>query len=106
MATVTVSDGQPAWMTALEDEDWGFIKRFVLASGSLKDIAEQYSISYPTVRARLDRLIAKIKAADRPASKDPFEQRIRILVADGKLPVAMAKELISAHREALKKRSK
>ena len=49
-------DTIPVWMEALEDEDVAFIRRFVLASGSLKEMAAQYGVSYPTVRLRLDRL--------------------------------------------------
>ena len=30
------------WVDALEDEDVSFIKRFVLASGSLKELASVY----------------------------------------------------------------
>ena len=51
----------PEWLANLEEEDVAFIKRFLLASGSLKEIAAQYGVSYPTVRLRLDRLIQKIK---------------------------------------------
>ena len=29
----------PAWMAELEDEDLAFIKKFILASGSLKEVA-------------------------------------------------------------------
>lgn len=38
-----------------------FIEIFVLASGSLKEIAAQTGVSYPTVRARLDRIIADLR---------------------------------------------
>ena len=51
----------PDWMVNLDDEDVAFIKRFLLASGSLKEIAKQYDVTYPTVRLRLDRLIQKIQ---------------------------------------------
>ena len=52
----------PEWMRNLEDEDLVFIKKFVLASGSMKEMAEEYGVTYPTVRLRLDRLIQKIRA--------------------------------------------
>ena len=56
----------PPWMSNLDDEDMTFIKRFLLASGSMKEVAAQYGVSYPTVRLRLDRLIQKIQlGADR-----------------------------------------
>ena len=35
----------PEWMANLEDEDISFIKRFILASGSLKEIAKQYDVT-------------------------------------------------------------
>jgi hypothetical protein len=95
----------PAWLGALDDEDWQFLKRFLLSSGSLKALADGYGISYPTVRARLDRLIAKVQAAEDPKVSDPFERKLRILVADAKVPVALAKELLDAHRESLKRRT-
>ena len=58
----------PAWMKELEEEDLVFIKKFVLASGSLKEVAKQYQVTYPTVRLRLDRLIQKIQMGDEQES--------------------------------------
>src|SRR5438067_5114765 len=43
---------------ALPIEHQRFIELFVLAGGSLKEIAEQTGVSYPTVRSRLDKIIA------------------------------------------------
>ena len=37
-----------------------FVAEFVKASGSLKEIARRYGVSYPTVRNRLDELIAHL----------------------------------------------
>ena len=42
----------PEWMAGLEDEDVAFIKKFLLASGSLKEVAGLYGVTYPTVRLR------------------------------------------------------
>lgn len=49
------------WFTNLGDEDISFIKKFILSSGSLKAVAQQYGVTYPTVRLRLDKLIKKLK---------------------------------------------
>ena len=49
----------PSWIEDLEEEDLTFIKNFVLTSGSLKEMAAKYGVTYPTVRLRLDRLIEK-----------------------------------------------
>ena len=88
----------PPWLDALDEEDLRFLKRFLLASGSLKALGDEYEVSYPTVRARLDRLIAKVQAADDPKVTDSFQRKLHVLVADGKLTSALARELWKAHR--------
>lgn len=45
----------------LTADDQKFILEFVKASGSIKLIAEQMKLSYPTVRNILDDIIEKIK---------------------------------------------
>ena len=90
----------PPWMEPLNEEDLQFLKRFVLASGSLKALAKEYGVSYPTIRGRLDRLIAKVRAADTSRVTDPFHRKLQVLVADGVLSPGVAKELLEAHREA------
>ncbi len=91
----------PPWLEALAEEDIHFIRRFVLASGSLKALAKEYGVSYPTLRARLDRLIAKVEAAEAEADDDPFRKSLRLLVADGKLSSESAKVLLRAHEACL-----
>lgn len=46
----------------LNPQEREFIETFVLASGSLKDMAKIMGLSYPTVRNRLDEIIAKLKS--------------------------------------------
>src|SRR5262245_28917365 len=87
-----------SWFAQLEEEDRQFIKRLVLASGSLKELAEIYDVSYPTLRLRLDRLIERIKILDAPSSSDPFHAKIRLLVADGEISPKTGKELLQIHR--------
>ena len=86
-------------MEYLTDEDLMFIKRLILASGSLKDVAGTYQISYPTVRLRLDRLIEKIKVVDSVEPMGRFERTLRAAYADGKLDANTLKTLLSAYRE-------
>lgn len=96
----------PRWVDALEDEDVAFIKRFVLASGSLKELASAYGISYPTVRLRLDRLIEKIKVLDRQDLTGPFERLLRAQHAEGKIDRHSLKLLLDAHQtEILRERN-
>jgi len=93
----------PTWLEILDEEDMQFLRRFLMSSGSLKALAEEYRVSYPTVRARLDRLIDKVKAAEDPRISDPFERKVRMLVADAKLSSVLAKDLLEAHRIALER---
>jgi hypothetical protein len=97
--------GRPAWLLALSPEDTQFLKRFLLSSGSLKDLAAEYEVSYPTIRSRLDRLIAKVQAVEDPRINDPFVRKMQVLVADGVLPQSVARELLDAHRESKRGRS-
>ena len=85
------------WFQEISEEDLAFIKRFVLASGSLKALAKQYRVSYPTLRIRLDRLIEKIRVLDNPENKDPFRMKIQALAADGQISTGVAKEIIKSY---------
>jgi len=96
-----MKDAQAPWLEALDDEDRQFLKRFILSSGSLKALCDEYEVSYPTLRARLDRLIAKVKAAEDPKVADSFQRKLHVLVADGKMPAALARDLWKAHRTAM-----
>ena len=91
----------PGWMTGLEEEDVAFIKRFVLASGSLKEVAAEYGVTYPTVRLRLDRLIQKIRLED-AVDQEPYVALIKRLALNDKLDFDTAKLLIAEYRKALK----
>ena len=82
----------PVWMAELEDEDLTFIKKFLLASGSLKEVASLYGVSYPTVRLRLDRLTENAEA-------DPYISLVKRLAVDDKLDFDTAKILITAYRK-------
>jgi hypothetical protein len=86
------------WIDRLSDEDKSFLKRFVLSSGSLKAVAEQYGISYPTVRLRLDRLIEKIKVFDGEQIVSEFERYLRVQHIDGKIDQSTMRQLLDAHR--------
>ncbi len=83
----------PKWLLNLDEEDIAFIRKFILCSGSLKQIAKLYEVSYPTVRLRLDRLINKINLSDQ-TEDEPFIELIKNMAIDGKIDVTSAKILI------------
>jgi len=48
-------------LASLSHDDQEFVLEFIKASGSLKEMAVILKVSYPTVRNRLDDVIAKLK---------------------------------------------
>ena len=88
----------PEWMAELDEEDVAFIRRFLLASGSLKEVAGEYGVSYPTVRLRLDKLIQKIELADQQ-EEEPFTAFIKGLAVDSRIDVETAKQIIDKYQK-------
>ncbi len=88
----------PEWMNDLEDEDIVFIKNFILSSGSLKEMANQYKVTYPTVRLRLDRLIQKINLSE-DNFNEPYIHLVKKLALDEKLDFDTAKILIKEYKK-------
>lgn len=95
----------PMWMKNLDDEDMIFIKRFLLASGSLKEVAKLYGVTYPTVRVRLNKLIDKIKLAEDKTDNDEFVELIKRYVIDEDIEFDVAKNLITEYKK-IKEKSK
>jgi len=90
----------PEWLAGLDDEDINFIKNFILASGSLKEIATVYDVTYPTIRLRLDKLIQKIKVND-SESNEPYIALIKNLAIDEEITLETAKTLISEYKKLI-----
>ena len=86
------------WIYNLSDEDITFIKNFVMSSGSLKEVAKLYNITYTTVRLRLDRLIQKMQMNDQ-IENDDYISLIKKMVIDDQLDFDTAKILIKKYRE-------
>lgn len=88
----------PLWLTDLSPADLNFIKQFILCSGSLREIAGIYDISYPTVRSRLNQLIEKIKASGEKEDES-YIKLIRRLTIEEKIDFEAANLLIRTYRE-------
>ena len=88
----------PLWLENLEEEEWEFIRKFILSSGSLKEMAGIYGVTYPTMRLRLDRLIEKIRLQEKEESDD-YVLLIKRLALNDKLDFDMVKILIDNYRK-------
>lgn len=87
------------WFLDLEEEEQEqeFLKRFILASGSLKQLAKDYEVSYPTVRIRVDKIIEKIKLKN--YNQDSFKIKLMQMVIDEKVSLDAAKEIIREYED-------
>lgn len=90
-------------LLALSPEDLEFVTRLVLASGSLKDVAQAYGISYPTVRARLDQLIGRLNTLMNGRPPDPMADMLADLIAKGEVTAQAARGILDSHRKEIKK---
>ena len=86
----------PLW--SLAPDELELVTQFVLASGSLKDLAHYYGVSYPTIRARLDDLIGRVQELIAEHETDPMTGLLDDLVSRGELTGPAAQSILEAHR--------
>lgn len=65
----------------------------VLKSGSLKDLAAAYDVSYPTIRTRLDRVIDRLQLIVDGKKPDPLSELLAGLVGRGELTASGARAI-------------
>lgn len=87
----------------LEEDDLDFIAQFVLASGSLKDMAQLYGVSYPTIRASLDRVIENLQQTMRGQSRDEMTELLAGMMERGEITASVAKKIRALHRSVLER---
>lgn len=84
----------PIWLTKLSSEDIEFIKQFILHSGSFKSLAKYYDVSYPTVRAKTNSIIKKVKLYS-SEKEDEFVELVKSMALDNKISLEDARILIT-----------
>ena len=85
----------------LPEEDLDFVTQFVLASGSLKEMAVLHQVSYPTIRASLDRVIANLRQSMSGSPPDRLWELLAELVERGEIKVSTAKNIRAVHRKTI-----
>lgn len=83
----------PHPLTSLPREDLDLITELVLQGGSLKDVAAAYGVSYPTIRIRVDKTIARLRDALTGRKPDPLSELLAALVERGELSVGGARSV-------------
>jgi hypothetical protein len=88
-------------LSLLAEEDLDFVLQFVLASGSLKEMASLHGVSYPTIRASLDRVIAALRERLSGVEPDPMTELLANLVERGEIKATTARSIRAIYRDAL-----
>ena len=99
MSSVVVSHP----MLKLSGEDLSMVSSFVLVSGSIKALAQQYGVSYPTMRQRLDALIDRLGRLVDGGEPDPVSDYLADLIAKGQIAPSVAQQIRTLHRQQLSK---
>lgn len=93
-------EGERHPLGSLPRDDLDLIAELVLQSGSLKDLAGAYGVSYPTIRARLDRVIERLRGAMEGRARDPLSEVLAGLVERGEMSVGAARLVREAARRS------
>ena len=59
-STIIENEFELSKLASLNNEELDFIEVFVKCRGNIKDVEKELGISYPTVRAKLDEVIASL----------------------------------------------
>ena len=92
-------------LTKLSEDDLDFIVQFVLASGSLKEMAELHGVSYPTIRASLDRVIEELHLRMQGETRDEMTELLAGLMERGELSAGVARKVRALHRSVIERKS-
>lgn len=101
-----LSNSTPAQRTtdhpllSLPLEDLNLITELVLKSGSLKELAAAYDVSYPTIRVRLDRVIERLQGVMNGQKPDPLTELLARLVERGEIAPSTARQVRDVARQA------
>lgn len=87
-------DFPPCEFCQLAEDDYEFLKIFLRAQGKITDIEKVLGISYPTIKSKIDRLLAKLKLTPVEETHDPIEA-----LADGEISVDEAVAILKQRRK-------
>jgi hypothetical protein len=104
LSTLTELEGHP--LLTLPREDLDLITELVLRSASIKDLADAYGVSYPTIRLRLDRVIERLTAAVKGKAPDPVNELLARLVERGELSTSGARAVRDVVRKSARDAAK
>jgi hypothetical protein len=72
----------PCRFCRLTEDELHFVEVFIKNRGSIKDVEKELGISYPTVRSKLDRVIASLGFPNAPSAQDEAWERKKKEIID------------------------
>lgn len=83
----------------LSPEELSFAETFLKCRGNIKEVEKELKISYPTVRSRLDQVIASLGGKPADAQRQTSRRKLEVLDAleRGELSVEQALEQLNAN---------
>jgi len=79
----------------LDSDEQDFIFNYILQNGSLKDLATEYNVSYPTVRTKLDKIIDKLKVSiSQNKGRKSKKEKILELAENDVISIEAAEQII------------
>lgn len=96
-----ISGQQSHPLAMLPREDQDLIVQLVLHSGSLKDLASVYRVSYPTIRIRVDRVIERLRVILSVRKPDGLSELLEAMVERKEIAAAAASTIREAVRQRL-----
>lgn len=85
------------WIGNLENTELDIVRSFLLVSGNIKHLAQEYEVSYPTMRRQLNVIIKKV--ATPAQEEDSFLQYLLQLVGQDELSAVAVKKIINAYTQ-------
>ncbi|WP_293681742.1 DUF2089 domain-containing protein [uncultured Phenylobacterium sp.] len=73
---------EPPKLAQLSSEDQVFVAAFVRSHGSIKEMEQVFGVSYPTVKARLNRIAAMLELVEMVPMTEPVPQADRAKVLE------------------------
>jgi len=102
MTSSSVLENRPSAqhpLFSLSEDELDLVLQLVIASGSLKDLAGIYQVSYPTIRAKVDKLIVRVQQIVSGGPPDPMMQLLADLVERGEITVTAARAVRDIYRQ-------
>lgn len=87
-------DFQAERLLALTPEQRSFVLSFLRNRGNIREMEKELGISYPTVRARLDQILAALGLEANPGKEKPARKEVLEMLAQGEITQEQALDML------------